>query len=162
MHTGGVFVRRERTVCTPMLVAVLLLAALLAPRAVRAGDPVDTWVIEGTLRTTACARGRCQSQAGAVRDFFVVEADGTFAFGTSSDPSCPAAVPVLVTLLSAMPRMVLPELSMMALNEAVVFVRLTCEPTVGLAPSMLALWAAGVMTEMPWMLAVASWPCSSS
>jgi hypothetical protein len=55
---------------------------------------VRTWAIEGTLKTTACARGHCQSQQGAIQDFLVVDPDGTFAFGTILDPSCPSAVPV--------------------------------------------------------------------
>jgi len=73
----------------------LLLAGVIAPRGAHAGDPVGTWAIEGTLKTTACARGRCQSQQGNIQDFLVVESDGTFAFGTIPDPSCPSAMPVM-------------------------------------------------------------------
>lgn len=56
---------------------------------------MDTWAIEGTLKTTACARGRCESGEAFVQDFLVVQSDGTFAFGIIPDPSCPSAMPVM-------------------------------------------------------------------
>jgi hypothetical protein len=93
MYTRRAFFIRARG-AQGLGAAGLFLGALLAAHPAWAGDPVGTWAIEGTLKTTACARGRCQSQQGAVRDFLVVDPDDTFAFGTMVDPSCPSAVPV--------------------------------------------------------------------
>lgn len=73
----------------------LVLVTVSIPERVRAQDPAGTWALEGTLKTTACAQGRCQSQSAFVQDFLVVDSAGSFEFGTVPDNTCPGAVPVM-------------------------------------------------------------------